>query len=123
MSDPSDDDMDKPLTKREAVDVFLTKREAYDVFLTKGEFHDVMKNLFEYLDRKFDAIDKRFLSFGIEMKDWFRLELAQHTGAVDERHRTELSVIDDKFKDLPERVTKLEAAVFPAPPAKRQRRR
>jgi hypothetical protein len=135
MSDSNEDDMDTPITKREALELFITKRD----------FHDVMKNLFDYLDKRFDAIDKRFETESVNnaaehaatrtfvtseidksesrMKSWFGAELAQHTGTVDERHRTELSVIDDKYKELPERVSKLEAAVFPAPPAKRQRRR
>jgi hypothetical protein len=89
----------------------ITKREAFEAFVTKREFHDVMAKLFAYLDKKFDAIDKKFDAIGKRfetesagMKQWFSLELARHTAAVDERHRTELSV-------------------FPALPPKRQRRR
>jgi hypothetical protein len=129
MSDPNDDDMDKPLTKREALEVFLTKREAlelfltkreaHEVFLTRGEFHDAMKKLFAHLDKMRGenaaehAATRAFVSN----------EIARHTDASAKSSRGELVAIDDKYKALPERVTKLEGAVFPSPPAKRQRRR
>jgi hypothetical protein len=110
MSDPSDDDMDQPVTKREFRSI--VKNE----LVTKSEMREMFANFL-------DAIMERFASSEDSMKRWFSAQLARHTGAVDERHRTEVSVVDDKYKDLPERVTKLEAAVFPPPPVKRQRRR
>ena len=109
----ADDAMDKPVTRRELQEIL---GEAFGSFLTM-------------LDKRFDALPtKDWVNATIaasesRMKTWFGAELARHTGSVDERHRTEVSVIDDKYKDLPDRVTKLEAAVFPTPPAKRQRRR
>jgi hypothetical protein len=140
------DDMDRP----------ITKREAFELFITKGELHDVMKNLFDYLDKRFESIDKRFeviletnagehaaTRAAIRLENaaehaairrenaaehattraFMSSEIARHTAANAEQSRSELVVVDDKYKDLPERVTKLEDAVFPAPPAKRQRRR
>ena len=47
-------------------------------------------------------------------------ELARHSLASRESMSTEVAVVDDKYKDLPERVTRLEAAVFK--PRRRARR-
>jgi len=44
-------------------------------------------------------------------------EIARHTRAVQEAMSTQISVIDDKYADLPARVTNLESSVFP--PARR----
>jgi predicted metal-dependent hydrolase len=138
MSDPSDDDMDKPITKREALDLFLTKREALELFVTKIEFHDAFQKLFRYLDKKFEAIDKRFEAIDkrfettktelrAELRQDIRMdlsaELRSHSGANADQLKREVGLVDDRYKDLPERVTKLEVAVFAPPPAKRQRRR
>jgi hypothetical protein len=40
-------------------------------------------------------------------------ELARHTRAIQESMSAPISAIDDKYTDLPRRVTTLEAAVFP----------
>jgi len=40
-------------------------------------------------------------------------ELARHTSAAQEDMSTQISVIDDKYDDLPVRVSLLEATVFP----------
>jgi hypothetical protein len=113
MSDPSDD-MDKPITKREALEIFLTKRE----------FHDVMKNVFEYLDKRFEAYDERLNAlmkwFGSEFRQQLNDDIATHVGTMALQLRRDVGLLDDRYKDLPERVTKLEEKVF-AP--KRQRRR
>ena len=40
-------------------------------------------------------------------------ELARHTRAIQESMSTQISVVDDKYDDLPARVSQLEATVFP----------
>jgi hypothetical protein len=40
-------------------------------------------------------------------------ELARHTRAIQESMSTQISVIDEKYNDLPARVRQLEARVFP----------
>jgi hypothetical protein len=40
-------------------------------------------------------------------------ELARHTRAIQESMLTQISVVDDKYDDLPARVRQLEATVFP----------
>ena len=42
------------------------------------------------------------------------VELARHTRAIQEAMSTQISVIDDKYDDLPARVSQLEATVFPS---------
>jgi hypothetical protein len=48
-------------------------------------------------------------------------EVARHTNAVLEHIRTMITVVDEKYKDLPARVTKLEQARNTSKP-KRARR-
>jgi hypothetical protein len=43
-------------------------------------------------------------------------EIARHTRAFQEAMSTQVSVIDDKYADLPARVTNLEATVFAPTP-------
>ena len=49
-------------------------------------------------------------------------EIARHTRAVQEEMRSQVAVIDDKYKDLPGRVSRLEAAVFPSSTTRKRRR-
>jgi len=125
MSDPNDDDMDKPLTKRDALELFFTKREALEIFLAKREFHDVMKNVFDYLDKRFEAVDNRFEAvdkrleanderlnalmkwFGSEFRQQLNDDMAGHIGTMGLQLRRDIGLLDDRYKDLPERVTKL----------------
>ena len=97
------DDMDHPLTKREFRATIDTE------LVTKREFHEVMKNLFGYLDERFAAVTKTI-----------QVEIRRATKGIEQRNRDDMTVIDEKYKDLPDRVTKLEAVAFPPP--KRQRR-
>jgi hypothetical protein len=46
---------------------------------------------------------------------------AQHVNAILEDVRKQIAGLDDRYHDLPERVTKLETAVF-SPPPKRKRK-
>lgn len=111
MSNPSDDDMDKPITRRELQEVL-------------GE---AFANFLKMLDMRFVAVDKRFADseatnrrLMLDIEKRFAADTRAALQEVTRYHRDELSTIDDKYKDLPERVTKLEAKVF-AP--KRRRRR
>jgi hypothetical protein len=130
------------LTKREfraAVDTeLLTKREALELFPTKQEVRDMFANFLDAIlsriDERFTQQDKRFEErFSQQDERIQRLfknaegrltrELREQLGAIDRDHFDDINKLEDKYRDLPNRVSKLEAAVFPAPPAKRQRRR
>jgi chaperonin cofactor prefoldin len=53
------------------------------------------------MSQRFDSFEQRLLS-----------EFARHANAVQETLSTQISVIDDKYVDLPPRVSRLENAVF-----------
>jgi len=40
------------------------------------------------------------------------IELARHTKAIEEAMSTQISTIDEKYADLPARMSRLEATVF-----------
>jgi len=112
MSDP--DDMDKPLTKRDLLDAFDNFLGALmprldERFATKRELEEMNRDLRQLISAEADDT---------------RQEMRKLVGAQDAKHRVELGTVDDRYRDLPERVGKLEAAVFrPGSPVKRQRRR
>ena len=99
----ADDDMDKPLTRR--------------------EFHDAQAKLFAYLDDRFAQQDVRLHRFLKATESRLTLEIRGQISAVDQDHLDDLKKFEDKYRDLPARVSKLEAVVLAPPPAKRQRRR
>ena len=108
MSNADSDNMDTPITKREALELFLTKRE----------FHDVMKNLFDYLDKRFSAADTRVSELEAnthrlvrEMGIHFAHETQAVVREVSLQHRADLAKVDEKYNELPERVTRVEDAV------------
>ena len=56
-----------------------------------------------------DHLDANFARFAKQISD----DLARQVRVIDERQRTEFVAVDDQYKDLPGRVAKLEAEVFP----------
>jgi septation ring formation regulator EzrA len=128
MSDPMD--MATPVTRgelraeiRTAVEQRETKLEdKFEKFEDKFEkFEDKFEKLEARLEDKFEKLEakleKRFaqLATKAELEIWGRgmlEELARHTRAIQESMSGQISVIDDKYKDLPGRVNHLEAAVF-----------
>jgi hypothetical protein len=116
----AEEDMEKPVTKRELLEV-TTKLEAkfdakFDTFL--GAILARVDQVAGELVRYISEVEHR-------LREHVSTELAIQTRGIERRHLDELSAHDEKYKDLPPRVSRLEAAVFPpgAPPAKRQRRR
>ena len=93
--------------------------------ILRGEMEQQGYNIIDFVRRVASELKT-------EMQN-MRLELAQHANAIKEHvtrelrgeievkaSSTEVRAVDDKYADLPARVTKLERAVFPP---KRQRRR
>jgi DNA anti-recombination protein RmuC len=65
------------------------------------------------IEQRIDGIEQR-LSERIDGTEQRLLtELARHTSAAQEDMSTQISVIDDKYDDLPVRVSLLEATAFP----------
>ena len=79
---------------------------------------------FDAIDRRFDAVDQRFDTLEdhlIAMEARLMAELGRHTRASAEDLATRVTVVDDKYTDLPRRVARLEEAVFTPQPAPRRR--
>jgi len=74
---------------------------------------------FEQMDRRFDEMAQQATQRHAELL----AELGQHTRAAAEANRADLRVVDDQYRDLPPRVTKLEETVFAPKPKKRAQRR
>jgi hypothetical protein len=54
-----------------------------------------------------------------QLKTELRADLAQHVKVAVDTNRTELKIVDDQYKTLPDRVEKLEDAVFKPKPKRR----
>ena len=110
-------------------DIMTNEHDPMTEYLTRGEFHGAMKLVdqrFERIDERFERIDERFERLERRF-DTFHVELLRDIASMlksfEENMRAEFRALDDNYTDLPARVEKLEAAVFPAAPAKRARRR
>jgi hypothetical protein len=115
-----DDDMDKPVTKRElheALEIWGGALEARIDAKLEAKL-DAKLGAFEArIDAKLDAkLDSKIEAMGAR----FSAELAQHTNRILDAVYEITGAVDEKYSDLPARVTRLEAKVFPP---KRQRRR
>ncbi len=142
MTDP----MATPVTKREmeaTFDAFLAVlMERLDKRFEQIDkrFEQVDKR-FEQVDKRFEQVDKRFEQLRVEVDKRFEQARIEMVAVVDhmgdklreemrELSKTDLRAIrddlksyDDKYTDLPGRVTRLEAAVFKPAPLKRRRTR
>jgi hypothetical protein len=84
--------------------------------VTRGELRDELAQLENRIERKFD--DKLDLWGGAllaritESEKRMINELARHAQALFEAMTQQISIIDEKYNDIPARVTRLEAAVF-----------
>lgn len=108
---PSDDEMDKPVTKREmheALGIWGGALNARTDAL-EAKLDATAARLDSKIDSKIDAMGARLSA-----------ELAQHTNRILDAVYEITGAVDEKYSDLPPRVTRLEAKVFPP---KRQRRR
>jgi flagellar capping protein FliD len=76
---------------------------------------DAMDKRFDGMDARFDAMDKRFDTSEQRMTEVlgrFVIEIdtsiARHIRASEERIRAEIRRVDDQYRDLPQRVARLE---------------
>jgi hypothetical protein len=101
--------------------------------VTHGELREELERLEIHLEQKFEqerahmatktdleiwggalhmAMKTNFEIWGGALFERLMTELARHVKAIQEAMSTQVSVIDDKFADLPARVSHLETAVF-----------
>ena len=100
---PEPTDMDRPVTKRELLEVLDSKLDSkLEDYPTK-----------EYLSKSLEA-------WAAAIEDRLTKVIAQSANAILEGVRSQIAVIDDKYQDLPPRVKKLEDKVF-APKRRRAR--
>ena len=116
----------------------MTASEDMSTPVTRGELREELQQLEARFDHKLEALEARFdhklddrlgaleVRFDHKLEIWggallARLEatetrvlteLARHANAIQEAVSKQIAVIDEKYADLPERVTHLEAAVF-----------
>ncbi|NVB78307.1 MAG: hypothetical protein HOV81_07930 [Kofleriaceae bacterium] len=114
--------MDEPVTRRElheALDIWagaiMSQMNAQLAAQTAQLTAHLTAHLTEVIDVRCAAAEQRLAT-----------DLARHVQAADERMRAFLAGFEDKYRDLPPRVTKLEAKVFApkrrrAPKAPRRR--
>jgi hypothetical protein len=90
--------------------------------VTRGELREELQQLEQKLEQKL-----AHLATKTELEMWggallarielgeqrLFTELARHTRAIQESMSTQISAVDDKYDDLPARVSQLEATVFP----------
>lgn len=104
-------DMEAPVTRRELY-------EALDIWLGA-----IMSRMDVSLDARFAAFDAK-LDVKLDTKlgeqvAIIQADLARHVKVMEENGRRGLAVVDEQYKDLPPRVTRLEAKVF-APKRRRK---
>jgi hypothetical protein len=95
--------------------------------VTRGELREELAQLENRFDQKLSQLENRFdqkLRTGLEAwgnvllaridasEQRLLTELARHTKAIHESMATQISIIDEKYADLPGRVSRLETKVF-----------
>jgi chromosome segregation ATPase len=67
---------------------------------------------FAQVDQRFAQVDQRFT----QLERHVSSEIAQHTRASNEESRGQLAAIDEKYADLPARMTRVEDQLFKPKP-------
>ncbi len=92
------------LATKEDLERYPTKEDLQrelERFVTKDEFHAGLETWAGALEARLEAkFDAKFALL--------HADLARHTQAIIEAFTTQIGVIDDKYKDLPPRVARLE---------------
>jgi hypothetical protein len=97
-------DMSTPVTRgelRAELAPLATKAELAPL-ATKAELELWGGALLARIEQRINSLEQRLLT-----------ELARHTRAISESMSMQISAIDDRYTDLPRRVRRLEAKVFP----------
>jgi hypothetical protein len=141
MPEPDDmePDSDKPVTRRgleraleRALERYATKEDlerALERYATKEDLERLAiatkegfercatRQDLERFEQRFERLEQRFERF----EERLLAELARHSLATKESISADIAIVDEQYRDLPARVTRLEEAVF-RPPRKRARR-
>ncbi|MDX2091327.1 MAG: hypothetical protein SFX73_25940 [Kofleriaceae bacterium] len=117
-------DMTTPVTRGELRLELANLETRFDAKLElwAGAILDRVDKRFAQIDQRFVEMEQRFVDLEQRFAAFSR-ELAGHAKAIAESVRAEVRVLDDKYTDLPDRVRRLEDAVFSPPARKRPTRR
>ena len=86
----------------------------------EGRFDESVTALEDRFQQSIHAVERSMTG----MEGRLTVELQRHTSASAEDLRGSFGAVDDKYRDRPDRVTKLETAVFtPTSPPRRARKR
>jgi hypothetical protein len=117
-------DMSTPVTRSELKEELGSLESRFDQKLgsLESSFDQKLDSLESRIDRKLDLWGGALLDRIIASERRLLDELARHTGAIHELLSKNISVVDDKYRDLPDRVHRLETEVF-APDDESRRKR
>lgn len=87
----------------------MSNEQDMDAPVTRRELKEELAAFEERLEQRFDDFEQKLEQKLDERFSKMLAELAQHVNAGLEQTRIWFGVIDDKYKDLPPRVTTLEA--------------
>lgn len=131
----SDDAMTKPVTRGELIEILSDYATKKDLDTWGGALSDRMTRVEQRLDgvehglatvvqtiRETQQTMRETQQTMRENQQTLLDELRRHPAASAEDLRTHVSVVDEQYRDLPARVTRLEATVF-APKKRRATRR
>ncbi len=104
--------------------VAMEERFRQSMGAMEGRFRQSMGAMEGSFQKSMGVMEGRLQRSMGAMEGRLTVELQRHTSASAEDLRGSVGAIDDKYRDLPDRVTKLEAAAFtPTSPPRRARRR
>jgi hypothetical protein len=88
-----------------------------DAPVTRREMHEALETWAAVI---IDTLTRSFTAAMAAMEARLAGEVGRATRSSEDELTTRVRVVDDQYKDLPARVTKLEATVF-APPKRKRR--
>lgn len=98
----------------------MSDRPDMDAPVTRREMHDALDRWATVIIEMVVASERRLTAAMRSMEDRLVVELGRATRASEEELTSRLAVVDEQYKDLPTRVTKLEAKVFATKRGRRQ---
>jgi hypothetical protein len=113
-------DMERPVTRRELKEELGKFEARLDAKLDAKLDRVEAKAEFARIDAKIEAWGGALLARMDAMMIEMRADMARHTKAAMEWALEQFRAVDDKYADLPRRVTRLEGKVFPPRRARRR---
>jgi hypothetical protein len=118
--------MDAPVTRRElnqTLDTWAATIINTTIDTITSRFTAAMSAMETRLTTAMDTLEARMTAMIHAAEARLSDELRRGTKASEEELTTRIRVIDDKYKDLPDRVARVEAKVFPPKTTARPRKR